>query len=72
MKYWTDTVWLAAGLAVSAAIFSRARFYMAIGLCGGDDQGRVLPEGTLLITRAAFVFELIQKVTDICCMVRDC
>ena len=29
-----------------------------------DDQGRILSEGTTPITRAAFMFELIQKATD--------
>ena len=62
-EVWTNTVGSQLGLQWCCYSF-RSPILYGYRFVWRNDQGQVLPEGTLPITRAAFVFELIQKATD--------
>ena len=62
-EVWTDTIGAQLGLQWCRYPFPSSALY-GYRFVWRDDQGRVLPEGTLPITRFAFVFELLQKATD--------
>ena len=61
-EVWTDTVGAQLGLQWCRYSFPSPVLY-GYRFIWRDDHGRVLPEATLPITRAAFVVDLIQKAT---------
>lgn len=62
-EVWTDTVGAQLGLPWCRYSYPSPVLY-GYQFVSRDDQGHILPEGTTPITRAAFMFELIQKATD--------
>lgn len=62
-EVWTDTVGSQLGLQWCSYAFPSPVLY-GYRFVWRDDHGRILPEGTAPITRAAFMFELIQKATN--------
>jgi len=62
-EVWTDSVGAQLGLQWCRYSYPSPVLY-GYRFVWRDDQGRTLPEGRSPITRAAFMFELIQKATD--------